>query len=176
MTKLLAVSGSLRAVSVNKAVLEACQKLVPSGVSVSMYEGLAGLPPFNPDLDGPKPPQKILSLRKAIGTADGLIISSPEYAHGIPGSLKNMLDWLVSSVEFPEKPVFLINTSPHSERITPLLMEVLMTMSARVVSNASLTLPLKGKKLDGEGIAKHAEFGPALTASLTNFIDAINAV
>lgn len=96
MTKLLAMSGSLRAVSMNKSVLEACSQLVPAGVGVALYAGLAGLPPFNPDLDGDNPPKKIVALRKQVGAADGLIISCPEYAHGIPGSFKNMLDWLVS--------------------------------------------------------------------------------
>ncbi|UGX87814.1 NADPH-dependent FMN reductase [Phyllobacterium meliloti] len=176
MTKLLAISGSLRAVSMNTSVLEACMKLAPADVSIALYKGLAGLPPFNPDLDGDSPPKKIVALRKQVGAADGLIISCPEYAHGIPGSFKNMLDWLVSCVEFPEKPVLLINTSPQSERITPLLMEVLMTMSARVVINASLTLPLKGKKLDADGIAKSKEFGGQLRDSLAGFVDAINAV
>lgn len=176
MTKLLAISGSLRAVSMNQTVLEACMKLAPEGATVTLYKGLAGLPAFNPDLDGDNPPRKILALRKQIGAADGLIISCPEYAHGIPGSFKNMLDWLVSCVEFPEKPVLLINTSPQSERITPLLMEVLMTMSARVVINASLTLPLKGKKLDADGIAKSKEFGTQIRESLASFVDAVNAV
>ncbi|PWV88311.1 NAD(P)H-dependent FMN reductase [Phyllobacterium myrsinacearum] len=176
MTKLLALSGSLRAVSMNKSVLEACSQLVPAGVSVALYAGLAGLPPFNPDLDGDKPPKKIVALRKQVGAADGLIISCPEYAHGIPGSFKNMLDWLVSCVEFPGKPVLLINTSPHSERITPLLMEVLMTMSAHVITSAALTLPLKGRKLDADGIAKSAEFGTPLRAGLASFVDGINAV
>ncbi|MBA8876488.1 NADPH-dependent FMN reductase [Phyllobacterium myrsinacearum] len=176
MTKLLALSGSLRAVSMNKTVLEACIKLAPAEVDITLYNGLAGLPPFNPDLDGDNPPKKIVTLRKQIGAADGLVISCPEYAHGIPGSFKNMLDWLVSCVEFPEKPVLLINTSPQSERIIPLLMEVLMTMSARVVSNASLTLPLKGRKLDADGIARNAEFGGQLRDSLASFVDAINAV
>ncbi|MBN9136847.1 MAG: NAD(P)H-dependent oxidoreductase, partial [Phyllobacterium sp.] len=72
MTKLLAMSGSLRAVSMNKSVLEACSQLVPAGVSVALYAGLAGLPPFNPDLDGDNPPKKIVALRKQVGAADGL--------------------------------------------------------------------------------------------------------
>jgi NAD(P)H-dependent FMN reductase len=77
------------------------------------YEGLAGLPHFNPDDDedgGPVPPA-VADLRARVIAADGWVISSPEYAHGVPGSLKNALDWLVSCPELPGKPVLLLNAS-----------------------------------------------------------------
>lgn len=175
MTKFLAISGSLRAVSLNTEVLLACQKLAPEDMMITLYQGIADLPHFNPDLDGDQPPQTVQALRDLIGASDGLIISCPEYAHGIPGSFKNTLDWLVSSLEFPEKPVILINTSPYSERITPLLSEVLSTMSARIVTEANLALALKGSKLDADGIAASKEFAPLLHASLVAFAAAASA-
>ena len=112
--RILAISGSLRSTSSNTTVLRAAQILAPPGVEVILYEGLGVLPHFNPDLDGDEPPQLVLELRSEVGLADGLLISSPEYAHGVPGSLKNALDWLVASVEFPNKAVALLNTSPRS--------------------------------------------------------------
>src|SRR5271165_5402171 len=92
--RILAISGSLRSTSSNTAVLRAARTVAPSGVDIIIYEGLGALPHFNPDLDGNKPPQSVLELRYEVGLADALLISSPEYAHGVPGCLKNALDWL----------------------------------------------------------------------------------
>jgi Predicted flavoprotein len=101
--RILAISGSLRAKSSSTSLVEAARLLAPPGVTVTVYDGLGSLPHFNPDLDaeGSVPPAEVGQLRTQIGEADALIISTPEYAHGVPGSLKNALDWLVSSFEFP---------------------------------------------------------------------------
>ena len=112
--RMVAISGSLRLASSNTTVLHALQAIAPASVIVSLYDGLGNLPYFNPDLDGESdtPPPPVGQLRTQIGQADGLLISSPEYAHGVPGVLKNALDWLVSSLEFPRKPVALLNIYP----------------------------------------------------------------
>src|SRR4051794_7422999 len=112
--KILAISGSLRAVSSNTAVLRAAVRLAPDGVEIVLFDGLSGLPFFNPDLDGDQLPAAVAAFRGLIGEADGILISSPEYARGVAGVLKNALDWLVASFEFPNKPVALINTSPRA--------------------------------------------------------------
>ncbi len=101
MIRLLAISGSLRAVSSNTSLLKAAQLLAPETMRIELYDGLASLPHFNPDLDIEPLPPPVAELRAKIGVADGLLISSPEYARGVPGSLKNALDWLVSGAEFP---------------------------------------------------------------------------
>src|SRR5215469_4982365 len=140
--RILAISGSLRAKSSNTAVLTAAARLAPPGTEIVLYDGLADLPHFNPDLDTEDPPAPVLALRRAIGHCDGLLISSPEYARGVAGALKNALDWLVSSLEFPEKPVALINASPRSTHADAQLRLILATMSARLIEAASITLPL----------------------------------
>ena len=113
--KILTVSGSLRAASSNTAVLDALPLLAPPGFEITRYLGLGELPHFNPDLDdGSTVPDPVAAFRRAVGEADGLILSSPEYAHGIAGSFKNGLDWLVGSLEFPGKPVALINAAPRA--------------------------------------------------------------
>jgi NAD(P)H-dependent FMN reductase len=96
--KIIAICGSLRSQSSNRALLQAAVKLAPEGMEITIYEGLAGLPHFNPDDDeeDTTPPQPVAELRALLAAADGILISSPEYAHGVPGSLKNALDWLVS--------------------------------------------------------------------------------
>ena len=121
--RLLALCGSLRAVSSNGSALLAAARLVPAGVEVVPYQGLGALPHFNPDLDHEDPPASVVALRQAIGASDGLMISSPEYAHGVPGTLKNALDWLVASLEFADTPTLLINTSPASVHAPAQLVE-----------------------------------------------------
>jgi NAD(P)H-dependent FMN reductase len=113
---LLAISGSLRVRSSNSEVLRALALLAPPLVAVRQYEGLATLPAFNPDLDGEEmtPPPAVQDLRSQMATADAVVICSPEYAHGVPGSLKNALDWLVSVPHMVLKPTALVNASPRS--------------------------------------------------------------
>src|SRR5690349_11997273 len=105
-----------------------------------MYPGLGTLPLFNPDLEA-DPPPAVREFRDAVGRADALIVASPEYAHGISGVLKNGLDWLVSFEGFIGKPVALVNTSPRAHHALDTLREVLQTMSARILPEASVTLP-----------------------------------
>jgi chromate reductase, NAD(P)H dehydrogenase (quinone) len=141
--RILAISGSLRAKSSNKTLLQAMAALAPAHVSFTIYEGLDTLPYFNPDLDTDEDvPVVVRDFRTLVGRMDGLVISSPEYAHGIPGVLKNALDWLVRSTEFPYKPVALINASARATYAYASLTEVLTTMSAQIVPGASITIPM----------------------------------
>jgi NAD(P)H-dependent FMN reductase len=171
--RILAISGSLRSTSSNTAVLRAARTVAPSGVDVIIYEGLGALPHFNPDLDGNKPPQSVLELRYEVGLADALLISSPEYAHGVPGCLKNALDWLVASVEFPGKAVALLNTSPRATHAPAQLTEILVTMAARLIPEASVTLTLPVRTPDGAGFILNPEFSRILRSALSALAQAI---
>ena len=103
--RVLAISGSLRSASSNTAALQAAAILAPGGTQIILYRGLGNLPHFNPDLDTDDPPEAVRALRQEVGLGQGLLISSPEYAPGVSGCLKNALDWLVSSFEFPGEPI-----------------------------------------------------------------------
>jgi chromate reductase len=105
--RILAISGSLRASSSNTALLQAAATLATRDVEVVLYEGLGDLPHFNPDLDGATVPQAVSVWRSKIRDTDGALFSVPEYAHGVPGVLKNGLDWVVGIGEFVDKPVTL---------------------------------------------------------------------
>src|SRR6476619_8230545 len=109
--------------------------LAPPSARVRIFDGLAELPHFNPDLDteGAILPPSVQRLRREIGEADALIISSPEYAHGVPGSLKNALDWLVSSPVMVLKPIAVLNTSSRSTHAYASLLETLRTMSTSLI-------------------------------------------
>lgn len=169
--RVLAICGSLRRTSSNAAILGAAVALAPAGVVVEHYADLAALPHFNPDLDraldDPLLPAPVRALRAAIGRADALLISSPEYAHGVPGSLKNALDWLVGGSEIVEKPVALWNTAPHATHAQASLAETLRTMSVRLVTDANLSLSLGGRS-DVEVAAD-----PTLASRLVHALDVL---
>jgi NAD(P)H-dependent FMN reductase len=172
---ILAISGSLRAGASNTVLLQAAAILAPPGVNIELYPGLVSLPHFNPDLDTPYGallPAAVAALRDQVGHADGMLISCPEYAHGIPGSFKNLLDWLVGSVEFPGKPVALLNTSHLSMHAPAQLTEILTTMNARLITNASVTITV-GRQRDAAAVAADAELATRLSGAIAEFVRAI---
>jgi NAD(P)H-dependent FMN reductase len=166
--RVLAISGSLRACSSNTELLKAAALLAPPSMHISLHGGLAQLPHFNPDLDAEDavPPAEVAALRAQVAAADALLISSPEYAHGVPGALKNALDWLVSGPEIIHKPIGLFNASPRANHAYASLAETLRTMTTEIVADASLTFPLGGRRLDATGIAADAELQAMLCAAL----------
>lgn len=167
--QILAISGSLRAVSSNTAVLRAAAMLAPTGVNITIYSGLGDLPHFNPDIDVDPAPNSVASFREQLKQSNGVLISSPEYAHGVPGSMKNALDWLVGSGELVGKPVALINTSPRATIALASLTEILTVMSARIIEKANITLPIAGSGLDEVGIASHPEISRSLKLVIEEF-------
>lgn len=151
--RVLCLCGSLRRISANRAALQAAQVLAPVSLQLHIHPGMDALPPFSPDLEVDPLPQPVLDLRAAVGRADALLIACPEYAHGIPGAFKNLLDWLVGALEFPGKPVLLLNTSARgSHHAQDALMEVLKTMSARLLSDEPLPVPLPGAGCTSEAV------------------------
>jgi chromate reductase, NAD(P)H dehydrogenase (quinone) len=136
---------------------------------VSIYAELAELPPFNPDLDSDPAPAAVARFRAQLQTCDAVLISSPEYAHGVPGVLKNALDWVVGSGELVDKPIALINASGRATHAWTSLSETLTVMSARVIAAASIIVPLDGRTLDWRGIVLDA----TLSAALRSAIDAL---
>ena len=166
--RVLAISGSLRRVSSNTALIHAAVRLAPPTLKVSIYSRLELLPPFNPDVDTDAPPAAVQEFRAALEGCDAVLISSPEYAHGVPGVLKNALDWVVSSGEFVEKPVALVNASQRATHAWSSLLETLTVMSARVSLEASTTVPLDGLRLDADGIAGDVHLASRLLAALEN--------
>ena len=170
--RLLAISGSLRAASSNTRVVEALARLGPDGTDVVVYRGLGDLPHFNPDLDD-APPEAVLDLRRQVGEADGLIICSPEYAHGVAGVMKNGLDWLVPSVEFPQIPIALINTSPGAHHAQAHIRETLTIMSGQLVEAACVAVAMAGRAIGPAQIAVDPDLAPVLQRALEALVTAI---
>jgi chromate reductase, NAD(P)H dehydrogenase (quinone) len=176
MMQILAISGSLRAASSNTILLKAAATLAPENVDVIIYRGLADLPPFNPDLDNDSPPSTIADFRSQIQKSSGVVISSPEYAHGVPGVLKNSLDWLVASGELYDKPVALFSPSPRATFAQASLTVTLTVMSVRLVDEASISVPLLGKDLSESGVVSDPVISQAIRSALVTFAHAIGLV
>lgn len=145
MPTILALSGSLRAASVNTALLHAMTELVPAGVTVRLFADMASLPLFNPDLEGFEA-AVVHALRRALREADAVVIASPEYAHGVTGVIKNSLDWVVGSGELTDKPVAVLIASTRSEHAPAALRRTLAVMGARVIDDACRAIPLNSSR------------------------------
>jgi chromate reductase, NAD(P)H dehydrogenase (quinone) len=87
------VAGSLRRGSYNRALLRAATELAPTSLHIVIHE-LDGIPLYNADIEAAGAPPSVVQLREGIRKADGLLIATPEYNHGVPGVLKNTIDWL----------------------------------------------------------------------------------
>lgn len=172
--KILAVSGSLRNASLNTLLLRTAAQLAPAGVEVQLFHGIGALPHFNPDLAELRQ-SAVREWQDAVQAADGILFSTPEYAHGIPGSLKNALDWLVGGIEMVGKPVALLNASPWSLHAPASLMETLRTMSAVVVDVAEINVTLRGALQPGFDPLQEPQLTEPIRTGLTTFVATIRA-
>jgi NAD(P)H-dependent FMN reductase len=172
--QILAISGSLRAASTNTTLLKAAAAMAPEDVTLSLYDGLGDLPPFNPDVDKDPAHAAVAEFRSQLRESAGVIFSTPEYAHGVPGVLKNALDWVVASGELYEKPVALFSASPRAGYAQASLVETLTVMSARIVPEACIVAPLLGKNLDEDDVIAQADLSRAVRSALKAFARATN--
>ena len=145
MIKILGISGSLRAASVNTALLKAMAQVAHTDISFSLYGDLASVPLFNPDLEGHEAPA-VHALRAALRDSDAVVIASPEYAHGVTGVIKNALDWIVGSGELIDKPVGLLIASKRSIYAPEALRKTLAVMGASVIEGAYLALSINNNR------------------------------
>ena len=111
---------------------------------IEIYDNLTNLPFFNPDLDNDSPPSEVARLRKAIETADAVVICTPEYVFSLPGVLKNALEWMVSSSTFSGKPVALITAAASGDKAQESLHLIMKTIEAGFSDD--MTLLIQGAK------------------------------
>ena len=166
-----AISGSLRAASVNTALLRAAAQLALPDVEIEMLD-IGALPLFNPDVEACGVPQPVARLRERLLLAQAVLIASPEYARGVSGVLKNALDWMVGNESFVDKPVAVINASARSAHAYESLKEILATMSARLVPDACVTIPLPGNAWSPARLLADAQISTALRSILARMVEA----
>lgn len=169
MKNILAISGSLRRGSSNHAILEYLGRIAPADIDYTIYNDLALIPPFDPGLDTDTPPPVVAKLRQLLTTTDGLIICTPEYAFGVPGSLKNMLDWLVSSSTLVDKPVALITASLGGEYAHASLLLTLGALNAELSDETNLLIQFIRSKVTGDGTITDIDTIKALQNVLKTF-------
>ncbi|HJU83181.1 MAG TPA: NAD(P)H-dependent oxidoreductase [Holophagaceae bacterium] len=175
--RILGLSGSLRSESANTALLRAVAKLAPSGVATPLFEGMDALPHFSPERDTDEPPASVRALREALRAADAILVCTPEYAHGMPGSLKNLLDWVVGSGELVEKPVGLLSGSPSASGgafAHAQLLEVLGVMNTALVPEACFTIPSIRTKVRNDTVVD-ADLEARLRGALAALVAAAQA-
>jgi len=171
--RVLLVSGSLRARSINTAVLRTAQALARPGVDAALYEGLGLLPPFNPDEDAAPLAPPVADLRSQIRAADALLLSTPEYAGALPGSFKNLLDWTIGDDQagsIYEKPTAWINTSTWGAPDAHQSLRTVLTYAhATIVGGACAHIPVTSAMLDG-GLITDPAVRERIDTSLTELV------
>lgn len=172
--KILAISGSLRTASLSTALLRTAAVLIPYGVELTLYDGLGNLPHFNPELDKEPLPLSVAEFRSQLNSSAGVIISTPEYAHGVPGVLKNALDWLVGSGELYEKPITLFSASPRGRFAQASLIETLTVMMARLIPDAFVNVSSPVGTGDAEVVASNMDLSTHIERALAVFAKAID--
>jgi NAD(P)H-dependent FMN reductase len=151
--RLLTLSGSLRAGSLNALLLREAARLAPEH-TFTFWERLDELPHFSPERDGDPPPEAAADLRAQVRAAEALLVCTPEYIHAMPAVLKNALEWLVSSGACVDKPAAAWSVSPApggGARAQASLAHTLAVMSAQVRPGAGLCLTLARSSLDAAG-------------------------
>jgi chromate reductase, NAD(P)H dehydrogenase (quinone) len=132
-------------------LIQAVSEMAKEKWLTEIFEGIDLLPHFNPDLDTAVPPEKVAVFRKKLRGADGLLICTPEYAKGIPGTLKNAIDWTVSSMEFHSKPVALITAASSGHKAHSALIDTLNVIEAKLTPDTQLLISFIKTKVNTDG-------------------------
>lgn len=177
--KLIGFSGSLRKASFNTSLLKAAKSLTPDNVELEIIN-IDAIPLYNGDLEDEHGiPNAVLSIKDKIAEADGLIISSPEYNHSIPGVLKNALDWLTRPAEdisrvFGNKPIAIVGASPGgfgTFNAQTAWLPILRFLKVRPYFRNRITVSQAFKVFDSEGELQDPEIRDQLKTYLRDFCD-----
>ena len=170
--KILGISGSLRTNSSATAILNVVAGLAPEQVEFTIYNGLAEIPAFN---DSNEIPETVEAFIKLLSDVDGVFFVIPEYAFGVPGALKNALDWTVSSsTAFPNKPVALITAATGGDKAHAAFLLTLKAISSKIPEGATLLLSFIRSKLNEKNEVKDSETLDAIKSVIHSFLKAID--
>ncbi len=150
--KVIAILGSTRAASSNLNLLNAIQELTADTFDMNIYQDIGQLPQFNPDMDSAEHlPATVADFRTRLKAAEGILICTPEYAMGVPGALKNAIDWTVSSCEFSHKPVALITASTSGLKAHDALLATLQVIEAEMTPDTAMVISFIKTKVNADG-------------------------
>ncbi|MGF6930721.1 chromate reductase [Chitinophaga sp. W2I13] len=152
--KLLAICGSTRQSSSNHHLIKAITELGRDTFTVQLVESLTTIPHFNPDqdMDVNSAPEEVQHFRAQLAAADAVLICTPEYAIGVPGTLKNAIDWTVSSMHFSKKPVALITAGTSGHKAHQSLLGTLLIIESKIAEAAQLVISSVRTKINDQGV------------------------
>jgi chromate reductase len=174
--RVLGFAGSLRRKSYNRGLVRAAAKLAPDGIIVDIFD-LSGIPLYNQDIEDAGEPASVVTFKQAIAQADALLVSTPEYNHGVPGVLKNALDWASRPrVTSPlhDKSVAVMGASPghgSTARAQAQLRDAFVFTGACVMPQPELLVGAAGSLFDDDGTLTD----PATRAALVELVEALRA-
>jgi len=174
MKKVVAISGSTRQNSINHSLIKAIADLSATSLDISIFDGIANLPQFNPDNDGDSVVKEVADFRQQLKNADGVIICTPEYAHGVPGTLKNAIDWTISSSSFPQKPTMLITASTGGNYGHKALMETLKAIETKNIDNLQMVISFVKTKISVDNKITDDNTLAEIKTLIAGFIETIN--
>jgi NAD(P)H-dependent FMN reductase len=164
--RILVLNGSTRANSANARLITAIIRMADPRTQFLRYPSIADLPHFNPGLDVENTPQEVIRFRELLAEADGVLICTPEYAMGVPGSLKNALDWCVGSSSFSGKPVMLVVASLSGAKALASLLDTLLVIEARVRPETTVHIPFASSKVNADAIITDDQVSGSLKQAL----------
>ncbi|MEZ2444298.1 NADPH-dependent FMN reductase [Chitinophaga sp. RCC_12] len=152
--KLLAICGSTRQSSSNHHLIKAITELGKDTFTIQLVESLTTIPHFNPDqdMDANSAPEAVQHFRAQLAAADAVLICTPEYAIGVPGTLKNAIDWTVSSMHFSKKPVALITAGTSGHKAHQSLLGTLLIIESKIAEAAQLVISSVRTKINDQGV------------------------
>jgi chromate reductase len=168
--KILGIEGSLRANSSTHILMSTVKDLFPKDIEFRIYEHLGKIPPFD---DSDQVPVEVENFRNQLNEADGVFFLTPEYAFGVPGILKNALDWTVSSGELVYKPAALVVAATGGENAYQSLLLVFKALSLNINDGSKLLISFIRSKLNGQGEITDIETANKLKQLIKDFIDNI---
>lgn len=151
------IPGSLREGSLNKALLRAALELAPAELDIAIFTRLGDIPPYNDDVFVKGDPEPVADLKKFIGGADALLIATPEYNYGVPGVLKNAVDWASrpsGKCVLNRKPAAIMGCSPGlggTIRAQHALRQSFVFTETHVMSQPEIKLPSAAPLFDASG-------------------------
>ena len=155
--RIAGICGSLRAASLNKGLLLAAVELAPAGMEISIYTRLGDIPPYNDDVFAKGDPEPVADLKKFIGASDALLIVTPEYNYGVPGVLKNAIDWAsrpAGKTPLNRKSAALMGCSPGlggTIRAQHALRQSFVFTETHVMSQPEIKIPSAAPLFDSSG-------------------------
>src|SRR5690606_12338851 len=154
---ILAIIGSASSNSANLKIVEEITRLTSGKFNIAICNDLKNLPHFNPELSANNPPTQIITFRKHLEQADGIIICTPEYVFSIPSGLKNAIEWCVSTTLFTDKPTGIITASASGQKGHEELQLIMGTLMAKITDETTLLIQGVKGKFDEQGNITNAD-------------------